>query len=187
MVWPLLPLLASTYRPKVGLNHIFSSIYFSILLSVYCNLQPSIQIWFLPQIAKVTIKIDFFYSIWHSVNNVIHYILNWYEIETWYRFPCTTTKTTSNYTILYKATALILYLNSLASCYCSYNLVRTTLEHLKLLTYKKELSIPHSLYAYCNTTYSGDGDFYILHTFRKSHFRKSIVMVPSIVKHLAMN
>ena len=110
--------------------------------------------------------------------------MNWYEIETWYRFPCTTTKTTSNYTIY---TALILYLNSLASCYCSYNLVRTTLEHLKLLTYKKELSIPHSLYAYCNTTYSGDGDFYILHTFRKSHFRKSIVMVPSIVKHLAMN
>ena len=184
MVWPLLPLLASTYRPKVGLNHIFSFIYFSILLSVYCNLQPSIQIWFLPQIAKVTVKIIFLYSIWHSVNNVIHYTLNWYEIETWYRFPCTTTKTTSNYTIY---TALILYLNSLASCYCSYNLVRTTLEHLKLLTYKKELSIPHSLYAYCNTTYSGDGDFYILHTFRKSHFRKSIVMVPSIVKHLAMN
>ena len=91
------------------------------LLSVYCNLQPSIQIWFLPQIAKVTVKIIFFYSIWHSVNNVIHYTLNWYEIETWYRFPYTRTKTTCKYsTILYKATALILYLNSFTNYEYSY-------------------------------------------------------------------
>ena len=185
MVWPLLPLLASTYRPKVGLNHIFSSIYFSILLSVYCNLQPSIQIWFLPQIAKVTVKIIFFTA--YGIQSIMLYITHWIgmKLKPGTDFHAQQPKLLA--TILYCTTALILYLNSLASCYCSYNLVRTTLEHLKLLTYKKELSIPHSLYAYCNTTYSGDGDFYILHTFRKSHFRKSIVMVPSIVKHLAMN